>query len=536
MTIKTKLMLCGLFSMAIVVVMGATGWWGLSTVDNKLGEMVTNSTALEQVKTAAAMNDAMRADVSVAFVDAMNAFLANVDAAENERLKQNALTTLKRHSDTFYQMVDDTSGIVAEGSVKAGLNATRGKAANYIGTANRLITLAFEDLPTGIAGLSNFGEEYTALGIQVAGVVQSIQADAISSREAGRDAVRTSGTATLIISLAAFVLLFLVWRALAAGIIGPLNVAVELAERVIDGNLDNEVKVTSHDETGRMLEALGGMSNKLKNIVTDVRMTAETIATGSVEIASGTMDLSRRTEEQAAFLEETAAKMEDMTGAVKETAESAIKANGLSQEANKKATHGGDVVTQAMAAMEEINTSSSRISDIIGMIDEIAFQTNLLALNAAVEAARAGEKGRGFAVVASEVRNLAQKSAEAAGEIKGLIDDSMVKVQNGSNLVGETGRSLTEIGESIKLVNEIIGKISISSQEQAEGIDQVSRAAIQMDEMTIQNAALVEQTTATSDNMATEAQQLAEMVSFFKVGQSFGTFEPSDMPEDEAGQ
>lgn len=536
MTIKTKLMLCGLFSMAIVVVMGATGWWGLSTVDNKLGEMVTNSTALEQVKTAAAMNDAMRADVSVAFVDAMNAFLANVDAAENERLKQDALTTLKGHSDTFYKMVDDTGGIVAGGSVKSGLRVTRVKADDYISTANRLITLAFEDLPAGIAGLSAFGGEYTALGTQVAGVVQLIQAGAISSREAGRDAVRTSGTATLFISLAAFVLLFLVWRALAAGITRPLNTAVELAERVIDGNLDNEVKVTNHDETGRMLEALGGMSNKLKNIVTDVRMTAETIATGSVEIASGTMDLSRRTEEQAAFLEETAAKMEDMTGAVKETAESAIKANKLSQEANEKATHGGDVVTQAMAAMEEINTSSSRISDIIGMIDEIAFQTNLLALNAAVEAARAGEKGRGFAVVASEVRNLAQKSAEAAGEIKGLIDDSMVKVQNGSNLVGETGKSLTEIGESIKLVNEIIGKISVSSQEQAEGIDQVSRAAIQMDEMTIQNAALVEQTTATSDNMATEAQQLAEMVSFFKVGQSFGNFTPSDMPEDEAEQ
>ena len=259
------------------------------------------------------------------------------------------------------------------------------------------------------------------------------------------------------------------------------------------------------------------MDGKLSDIVGSVRIGADSVGSAARQISSGNDDLSQRTQEQASALEETASSMEEMTATVKQNADNARQASQLAVGAREQADRGGNVVGRAVSAMSEISDSSRRIADIIDVIDEIAFQTNLLALNAAVEAARAGEQGRGFAVVATEVRNLAQRSATAAKEIKDLIGDSVEKVKAGTVLVDESGKSLTEIVASVKRVADIVAEISAASEEQASGIDQVNNAVTQMDTTTQQNAALVEEAAAASKAMEQQAQLLVEKVSYFAV-------------------
>ena len=298
----------------------------------------------------------------------------------------------------------------------------------------------------------------------------------------------------------------------------PLEAAVALAGRIARGELDNNIQVTSNDELGKLMTALKEMSDKLVAIVTDVRGGSEQIGTASKQIAEGNTNLSQRTQEQASALEETASSMEEMTSTVKQNADNARQANQLVANTRTQAQDGGEVVTKAVGAMDAINASSKKIADIIGVIDEIAFQTNLLALNAAVEAARAGEQGRGFAVVATEVRNLAQRSATAAKEIKGLINDSVDKVKSGTELVDASGKALAEIVESVKKVADIVAEIAAASQEQSSGIEQVNKAVMQMDETTQQNAALVEEAAAASKSMEEQAHNLTQVVAFFKTG------------------
>jgi methyl-accepting chemotaxis protein len=266
-----------------------------------------------------------------------------------------------------------------------------------------------------------------------------------------------------------------------------------------------------------LLHGIETLRQKLGSLITDVRRTSSTVDSAAADINSGIDRLSTRTSEQAGSLEETASSMEEMTVTVKRNADNARHANQLATAARDQAERGGAVATRAVAAMTEINTSSKRIADIIGVIDEIAFQTNLLALNAAVEAARAGEQGRGFAVVASEVRNLAQRSATAAREIKDLIKDSVSKVQDGSRLVDESGKHLNDIVAAAKKVADIIGEISSASQQQADGLDQVNSAIMQMDEMTQQNAAMAEETSSVAATMKDQARALTDLIAVFKV-------------------
>ena len=296
---------------------------------------------------------------------------------------------------------------------------------------------------------------------------------------------------------------------------GSLNTAVSTAERIASGKLGNRIDITTQDEFGRLLRAMQDMDNKLSDIVGSVRLGADSVGAAARELSSGNDDLSQRTQEQASALEETASSMEEMTATVKQNADNARQASQLAVGARDQADRGGAVVDRTVRAMSEISDSSKRIADIIDVIDEIAFQTNLLALNAAVEAARAGEQGRGFAVVATEVRNLAQRSATAAKEIKDLIHDSVEKVKAGTELVDESGKSLTEIVASVKRVADIVAEISAASEEQASGIDQVNTAVTQMDTTTQQNAALVEEAAASSKAMEQQAQLLVEKVSFF---------------------
>ncbi len=307
-----------------------------------------------------------------------------------------------------------------------------------------------------------------------------------------------------------------------------LNRLVGISENVIDDTARVLAAMAKGDLTERIEADYEGIFDKLKSdanttgerltdIIGQISEAASTVATGSNEISQGNTDLSQRTEEQASSLEETASSMEEMTSSVRQTSENANHANELAGKAQEKAIKGGEVVGRAVTAMEEINTSSKRIADIIGVIDEIAFQTNLLALNAAVEAARAGEQGKGFAVVAGEVRNLAQRSAGAAKEIKDLIRDSVEKVDNGTALVNESGQTLSEIVDAVEKVNTMIKEISDASQEQSSGIEQVNKAISQMDEMTQQNAALVEEASAASETMTEQASSMQNLVGFFQM-------------------
>ena len=297
----------------------------------------------------------------------------------------------------------------------------------------------------------------------------------------------------------------------------PLQDAMEIATRVADGDLTGRIENHSDNEIGALLAALGKMKANLAGIVGEVRASTDTIASASSEIAAGNMDLSGRTAEQAGSLEQTASSMEQLTGTVKQNADNARQANQLALSASAVATKGGVVVAQVVETMGSINASSKKIVDIIGVIDGIAFQTNILALNAAVEAARAGEQGRGFAVVASEVRNLAQRSAGAAKEIKQLIGDSVEKVDSGARLVDQAGLTMQEIVSSIEKVTAIMAEIATASQEQTSGLDQINRAIGQMDAITQQNVALVEEAAGTASALQDQAGALGKVVSVFKL-------------------
>ncbi|WP_025918138.1 methyl-accepting chemotaxis protein [Herminiimonas sp. CN] len=326
-------------------------------------------------------------------------------------------------------------------------------------------------------------------------------------------------TGLLILALAAVAgaLSVLVGFLVSRSITQPLNEAVAVAKRVADGDLCSTIAAKAFDETGMLMQALQHMNQSLSKIVGDVRSGTETIASVSSQIASGNLDLSSRTEQQASSLQQTAASMFALTGTVRENADNAHQANQLAACASEVAAKGGAVVAQVIGTMGSINDSSRKIVDIIGVIDGIAFQTNILALNAAVEAARAGEQGRGFAVVASEVRNLAQRSAAAAREIKALIGDSVDKVEAGSKLVRQAGLTMDEVVASVARVTDIMAHITAASQEQSTGIEQVNRAISQMDQVTQQNAALVEEAAASAEAMQDQAVNLARVVSVFKL-------------------
>jgi methyl-accepting chemotaxis protein len=352
--------------------------------------------------------------------------------------------------------------------------------------------------------------------------IQEIEQKLLTQRAEVAEEARTFADSVLIVGGAlAVVLSIMLAIAISRSIVRPLRQVLRATEDLRAGDGDLTYQLPPMDaEFGDISRSLNGFIEKLHQIIATTKSLSESMSSGALQIASGNDDLNQRTQEQAAALEETASSMEEMTATVKQNADNARQANQLSTNARAHAEKGGQVVQRAVGAMDEINASSRKIADIIGVIDEIAFQTNLLALNAAVEAARAGEQGRGFAVVASEVRSLAQRSASAAKEIKNLINDSVDKVRAGSELVDESGRTLADIMESVKRVSDIVAEIAAASEEQAQGIDQVNNALTTMDSMTQQNAALVEEASAASKSLEQQGQGLVAQVGQFRTAEN----------------
>ena len=357
-------------------------------------------------------------------------------------------------------------------------------------------------------------QQWRALSAAFARRQADLNAEAYAS---ARHTERVATIALASVSLLALVAGgLLAWR-LSRSVVQPVTHAIGVAELIAGGDLSTAVTTDRRDELGRLLQAIGSMQDRLRALVGDIRLSAESISTASTEIASGNMDLSQRTEFQAASLQKTTANIVELTSTVRDNASSALQADELARSASDIAARGGHIVDQVVTTMADIAASSQRIGDIIGVIDGIAFQTNILALNAAVEAARAGEQGRGFAVVASEVRHLAQRSADAAREIKALIGASGERVESGSRLVTDAGKTMSEIVASIRRVSDIMSGINASSQAQRNGIEVVGGEVVQLDTMTQQNAALVEQSAAATESLKEQAHRLGTAVRAFRL-------------------
>jgi methyl-accepting chemotaxis protein len=413
-------------------------------------------------------------------------------------------------------------GQISEPAEKAIYGEMKAKSAAFLTEHNKLMSAA-QSQPVDVTKKLLAGDASKTYYALLADLDKLIKINTDGSNASSASAEETYASARiLIISMLAgalaigFTLAVFVARVIAS----PLTIAVGVAKQVAGGDLTAQIRPATNDETGELMHALKAMNDSLLNIVGQVRTGTDTIGTASSEIASGNLDLSSRTEEQASSLEETASAMEQLTSTVKQNSENARQANQLAVSASHIAVEGGNVVGQVVETMSSINESSKKIVDIISVIDGIAFQTNILALNAAVEAARAGEQGRGFAVVASEVRSLAQRSAAAAKEIKVLIATSVSKVDEGSRLVNNAGTTMAEVVASIHRVSEVVAEISTASSEQSVGIDEINRAMTQMDEVTQQNAALVEEAAAAAQSLQEQAKILTSVVSVFKLSES----------------
>ncbi|WP_058959711.1 methyl-accepting chemotaxis protein [Type-E symbiont of Plautia stali] len=398
-------------------------------------------------------------------------------------------------------------------TLQANYNAFRGGLAELIDFLGNGNFKGFVDQPT--QGMQDkFEKDYTAwLNYNIVLAKQGIDANESAYQHSIMLVIGTLLVTLLVIAL--------VWSGMRNVLIRPLKQSIDHIRHIARGDLTQQIDVSMRNEMGELLSSLQHMQQELANTVRTVRDGSDAIYTGASEIAMGNNDLSSRTEQQAASLEETAASMEQLTATVKQNAENARQASQLALTASETAQHGGKVVDGVVTTMKEITGSSKKIADIISVIDGIAFQTNILALNAAVEAARAGEQGRGFAVVAGEVRSLAQRSAQAAKEIKGLIEDSVSRVNTGSVLVESAGETMTNIVNAVTRVTDIMGEIASASDEQSRGIDQVGLAVNEMDRVTQQNAALVEESATAAAALEDQASRLKQSVAVFNIGKEF---------------
>jgi methyl-accepting chemotaxis protein len=495
----------------LALIAGVIGWVG---IDN-IRKADNNSTALYEKATVP--NDQL-GDISTTF-QRVRVNLAKFLLTRDQAKKQQYSDKMKEYSSKITKTIDLIGKELTGAEDKKMLQAIIDSRAAFLPLADKVKELSLAGRESEAEALYE-GEvnkaaqaEQTAIDNYGEYLINHAKALSQQNSAMASSAVRFTTILAIVGVILAIGLGIFITRVITV----PLQEAVRVANLVASGDLTGRIGNTYNDETGQLLQALKEMNGGLALIVGDVRSGADSIATATEQIAAGNADLSQRTEEQASALEETASSMEELTATVKQNADNAQQANQLAIRASNVAVKGGDVIHRVIRTMESITASSRKIADIIGVIDGIAFQTNLLALNAAVEAARAGEQGRGFAVVAAEVRSLAQRSAAAAKEIKSLIEDSVGKVQDGSQLVEEAGHTTQEIVTSIKRVTDIMAEISAASLEQSSGIEQVNTAISQMDDVTQQNAALVEEASAAAESLEEQARQLVQVVASFRL-------------------
>ncbi len=496
----------------LVAVIAGTGSWRLNTISMTVTTLVEKAMQKERLFSEWAASTDINGVRTIAVAES-----ADMDSPRINQLQTTISATSARIS-AIQKQLENMNHNPEEDALFAQVGAQRSV---YVAARNSVFD-AKENSPDVAEQLIKEKLE-PSLKEYVAAISKLSDYQSMTISRMGKDSTQLAAQSqTLLTILGALAIFFgiivavLITRSIKLQLGGEPSEAVDIANRISTGDLTGRITLRNNDETS-LLHALQLMQDNLADLVSQVRTGTDTIATASAEIASGNLDLSSRTEEQASSLEETASSMEELTSTVRQNADNARQANQLAMTASGVAVKGGEVVSQVVTTMGDINDSARRIVDIIAVIDGIAFQTNILALNAAVEAARAGEQGRGFAVVASEVRSLAQRSAAAAKEIKTLIDDSVGKVDHGSKLVVAAGSTMEEVVNSVKRVTDIMAEITAASQEQSSGIEQVNQAVGQMDQVTQQNAALVEEAAAAAESLQDQASNLAKIVSVFRI-------------------
>ncbi|MFN8588873.1 MAG: methyl-accepting chemotaxis protein [Burkholderiaceae bacterium] len=506
-TIRRKLVSLGVAGILVAVVLGITGVAGFRMLGSAIHEINVTGHALSNHDDADMMHDALRGDV-------LAAMLARTD---DERAA--AATDVAAHADNFRAQLAENEKLELNAEVRKALAGAKPRMEEYITAATEMVELASRDPNAARSEFPAFMEKFTALEAEMEDLSVAIT-DASGKAEAAADAEQRRYMLLMLgFVIAGSVLFAFAAIAIVRSVVEPLA-RFERAMHDIatgDGDLTQRLDASSRDELGSIARAFNEFVEKIHDVIAHVRESASAVAQASKELTAASDTISAGAQEQASSLEETAASLEEITSTVRQNADNAQTANQLANNAREVAEKGGSVVSSAVSAMGEINASSRRIADIITTIDEIAFQTNLLALNAAVEAARAGEQGRGFAVVAAEVRSLAQRSATAAREIKGLIEDSVHKVESGAALVNRSGATLDEIVTAVKRVTDVVSEIAAASREQSVGIEQVNRAVTQMDQLTQSNAAQTEELSATAGHLSEQAAEVQGQVLRFRV-------------------
>ncbi|MGQ2922457.1 MAG: methyl-accepting chemotaxis protein [Hydrogenophaga sp.] len=511
MKLRTQILCLGLAGAALVSAAGGIGWLAVSSMATKVEASARAGQALQASQSADMMHDAVRGDAQRALLAAMKGDAATISATR---------TDLTDHITTFDAALKKISEAGVEAEAQKALSATLPVVAQYTQAAQAVIAASAQGVAQAEAQMPALDKAFAQLEDELEKLSGMIEEDGTRISAAAAASVAQSLWTIAVAVLVATVLLVLgaLWVARLMAV--AMEQAVAAADHLADGDLSRTITPVGNDDTRQLLGAMRTMQQRMSETVSHVQDNAALVSDASVQIAQGNNDLSTRTEQQAAALEETAASMEELGSTVRQTADHAGKANELARSASKIAAEGGDVVGKVVQTMRGINDSSRRIADIIGVIDSIAFQTNILALNAAVEAARAGEQGRGFAVVAAEVRNLAQRSAQAAKEIKGLIDTSVERVASGTALADQAGVTMEGVVEAIRRVSDLVNEISNATSEQSAGVGQVGETISQMDRVTQQNAALVEESAAAADSLRQQALQLVQAVAVFKLGRS----------------
>jgi methyl-accepting chemotaxis protein len=509
MKIRTRLMGLAAVSIAFLVIMGASGGVTVGKMVDAAKRNATGTEAMRNHMAADMMHDALRGDVLAAALASGKGQAARRQEIEKE---------LAEHVETFRNALKDNETFALSPEIDGALARVRPAAEAYISESQAIVAAAFNDPAKLDERMPKFMASFAQLESEMEALSELIEKNTLKTAGAASDAASFAQqliTTVLVIAVASLALLsFLIGRS----VLGSIGQVVRAVDSMNSGEADLTYRLPAlTGEFAAIGDSLNRFIGRLHGIIESVSSATSAVADASRQISEGNQDLSSRTESQASSLEETAASMEELIGTVRQNAGNAVEANRLTASASEVAVRGGDVVSQVVDTMGEINAASQKIVDIISVIDGIAFQTNILALNAAVEAARAGEQGRGFAVVAAEVRNLAQRCTAAAKEVKELIDDSVSKVDAGSRLVEHAGKTMDELVNSIRQVTCIMGDIATASQEQSAGIEQVRIAVGQIDTTTQQNAALVEELAATAEGLHEQADKLATTVGVFRL-------------------